>query len=159
MSIPSFLNILPISYTLSYPPTINLFKFNSVAILKYIGKSNALWCVINGLAVAPPDIVFNIGVSTSKYPFSSNILLISVIILLLVSKVFFTSGFIIKSTYLCLYLKSGSFNPWNFSGNGLNDFESNVTSFACTEISSVLVLNTKPVIPIISPMSYVLNAL
>ena len=80
-------------------------------------------------------------------------------ILLLVSKVFFTSGFIIKSTYLCLYLKSGSFSPWNFSGNGLNDLESNVTSFACTEISSVLVLNTKPVIPMISPISYVLNAL
>jgi len=39
--------------------------------------------VINGLAVAPPDIVLSIGVSTSKYPFSSNILLISLIILLL----------------------------------------------------------------------------
>ena len=40
-----------------------------------------------------------------------------------------------------------------------SDFECNVTSFACTEISSVLVLNTKPVIPMISPISYVLNAL
>ncbi len=35
--------------------------------------SNALWCVIKGLAVAPPDIVFNTGVSTSKYPSLSNI--------------------------------------------------------------------------------------
>ena len=34
-----------------------------------------------------------------------------------------------------------------------------MASFACTDISSVLVLNTKPVIPIISPISYVLNAL
>ena len=159
MSIPSFLNILPISYTLSYPPTISLFKFNSVAILKYIGMFNVLWCVINGLAVAPPDIVFNTGVSTSKNPFSSNIFLISLIIWLLFLNVSFTSGFIIKSTYLCLYLKSTSFNPWNFSGNGLNDFDSSVTSFACTEISSVLVLNTNPVIPMISPISHVLNAL
>ena len=38
------------------------------------------------------------------------------------------------------------------------DLDNNVTSFACTDISSVLVLNTKPVIPIISPMSQVLNA-
>ena len=114
---------------------------------------------MNGRAVAPPDIVFNIGVSTSRYPFSSNILLISAIIWLLFLNVSFTSGFIIKSTYLCLYLKSTSFSPWNFSGNGLNDFESNTTSLACTDISSVLVLNTKPVIPIKSPISYVLNSL
>ena len=118
-----------------------------------------MWCVINGLAAAPPAIVFNIGVSTSKYPLLSKYAFTSLIILLLNINVSLTSGFTIKSTYLCLYLKSTSFNPWNFSGNGLNDFESNVTSFACTEISSVLVLNTKPVIPIISPMSYVLNAL
>ena len=121
--------------------------------------SNALWCVIKGLAVAPPDIVFNTGVSTSKYPSLSNIFLILLIILLLISNVFFTSGFTIKSVYLWRYLKSGSFNPWNFSGSGLNDFESNVTSFAWIDISSVLVLNTKPVIPIISPISNVLNAL
>ena len=40
-----------------------------------------------------------------------------------------------------------------FSGKGLNDFDNNVTSFACTDISSVLVLNTNPVIPTISPIS------
>ena len=36
--------------------------------------------------------------------------------------------------------------------------ESRTTSFACTEISPVFVLNTKPLMPMISPMSYFLNA-
>ena len=71
MSIPSFLNILPISYTLSNPPTISLFRYNSLAILRYIGISSVLWWVINGLAFAPPAIVFRIGVSTSRKPLSS----------------------------------------------------------------------------------------
>lgn len=74
-------------------------------------------------------------------------------------KVSLTSGLTIKSTYLCLYLKSVSFSPWNFSGNGFKDFVSNVTSFAWIDISPVRVLNTKPVIPIISPMSSSLNCL
>ena len=153
MSIPSFLKSFPISYTLSNPPTISLFRYNSVAILKYISISSVLWCVTNGLAVAPPAIVFSTGVSTSKYPFSSSIFLISVIIFVLIIKVSLTSGFIIKSTYLCLYLSSVSFKPWNFSGNGLKDFASSITFLACIEISPVFVLNTKPVIPIISPIS------
>ena len=43
--------------------------------------------------------------------------------------------------------------------NNKNDLDNKVTSFAWTDISSVLVLNTKPVIPIISPISQVLNSL
>lgn len=42
ISIPSFLKFLPISYTLSNPPTISLFKYNSVAILRYISISSVL---------------------------------------------------------------------------------------------------------------------
>ena len=49
--------------------------------------------------------------------------------------------------------KIQSYVSINFSGKGLNDFVSKTTSLACTEISSVLVLNTKPVMPIISPIS------
>ena len=63
------------------------------------------------------------------------------------------SSFIIKSTYLLLYLSSLSVKPWNFSGSGLKDFVRSTTSFAWIEISSVLVLNTNPLIPIISPIS------
>ena len=40
---------------------------------------------MNGLAVAPPAITFNVGVSTSKYPLLSNIFLISLIIFYLLS--------------------------------------------------------------------------
>ena len=122
-----------------------------------MSKFNVLWCVINGLAASPVATVVSIGVSTSKYPSSSNILLSSFIILLLLINVSLTSGFTIKSKYLCLYLNSVSFKPWNFSGSGLKDFVRSTTSLACTDISSVLVLNTKPFIPIISQISYVLN--
>ena len=69
--IPSFLKLLLISNTFSNPPTNNLFKYNSGAILKNNSISNALWCVTNGLAVAPPAIGCIIGVSTSVNPFFS----------------------------------------------------------------------------------------
>ena len=52
-------------------------------------------------------------------------------------KVSFTSGFVIMSTSLCLYLKSGSFNPWNFSGSGFNDLEVNSKLETLTETSPV----------------------
>ena len=67
-SIPSFLNTLPISYTASIPPTKSLFKGSSRAIRKYISISWVLWCVINGLALAPVNSVVKTGVSTSVNP-------------------------------------------------------------------------------------------
>ena len=54
---------------------------------------------------------------------------------------------------------SNVYSKINVSRVTLKDLDNNVTSFACTDISSVLVLNTNPVIPIISPISNVLNAL
>ena len=66
---------------------------------------------MNGLAVAPPDLVFNIGVSTSKNPLSSKYDLRAFKALVLVKNASLTSGLTIKSTYLCLYLKSWSYNP------------------------------------------------
>ena len=75
-----------------------------------------MWWVTNGLAFAPPAIVFNIGVSTSKNPLSSKYDLRAFKALVLVKNASLTSGLTIKSTYLCLYLKSWSFNPWYFSG-------------------------------------------
>ena len=74
-----------------------------------------MWWVTNGLAFAPPAIVFNIGVSTSKNPLSSKYDLRAFKALVLVKNASLTSGLTIKSTYLCLYLKSWSFNPWYFS--------------------------------------------
>ena len=153
MSIPSFLNILPISYTFSNPPTINRFKYNSFAILIYISKFNVLWCVLNGLALAPPAIVLKIGVSTSKNPLLSKYSFNALIALLRLIKLSFTSGFTIKSTYLWRYLRSGSFSPACLSGNGCKDFVNKVTSLAFTVISPLCVLNTVPVTPIISPIS------
>ncbi len=75
------------------------------------------------------------------------------IILLRIKNVSFISGLTIKSTYLCLYLISISFNPWNFSGSVCNDFDKSLISMALTDISSVLVLNTSPFTPTISPIS------
>ena len=80
---------------------------------------------MNGLAAAPPAISDNTGVSTSKNPLLSKNSLIADTILLLFMKVSFTSGLVIISTSLCLYLKSGSFNPCHFSGNGFNDLQTN----------------------------------
>ena len=112
-----------------------------------------MWCVINGLAAAPPAIAPRIGVSTSKNPLLSKNSLIPFIIWLLFMKVLLTSGFVIISTSLCLYLKSGSFNPCHFSGNGLKDLQTNWKSLTFIVISSVLVLKTSPVAATISPIS------
>ena len=71
-------------------------------------------------------------------------------------KVVLTSGLVIISTSLCLYLKSGSFNPCHFSGSGFKDLHINSKVFALTEISPVLVLNTSPVQATQSPKSLVL---
>ncbi len=116
-----------------------------------------MWWVINGLAFAPPAIVFNIGVSTSKKPLSSKKDLKAFKAFVLIKNASLTSGLTIKSTYLCLYLKSWSFSPWYFSGNICKDLDNKTTLLAFTDISSFLVLNTSPSRPIISPISYVEN--
>jgi len=36
------------------------------ATRRYISISSALWCVMNGLAIAPPGVICSIGVSTSR---------------------------------------------------------------------------------------------
>ena len=61
---------------------------------------------MNGLAAAPPKIGCINGVSTSKNPLLSSILLIPEIIFVLFTNVSLTSLFIIRSTYLFLYLVS-----------------------------------------------------
>lgn len=58
---------------------------------------NSLWCVIKGLAVAPPGIIFIIGVSTSKNPSSSRNLRTYAIIFARIWKVFLTLSFNIRS--------------------------------------------------------------
>ena len=116
---------------------------------------------MKGLAEAPPAIVASIGVSTSKNPLLSKNSLIPFIIWLLFIKVDLTSGFVIISTSLCLYLKSGSFNPCHFSGSGFNDLHINSISLALIDISPVLVLKTSPVQATQSPKSldlYCFNA-
>ena len=118
-----------------------------------------LWWVVNGLAVAPPAIVFRIGVSTSKNPLPSKNLLISEIIWLLCTKTSFTSGLTIRSRYLCLYLRSGSLRPCHFSGRICRDLVISTGFSVSIDISPWLVLNTFPSIPTISPISYFLTCL
>jgi len=106
---------------------------------------------MNGLAAAPPKIGCINGVSTSKNPFPSNILLIPDIIFVLFTNVSLTSLFIIRSTYLFLYLVSISVSPWNFSGNDLIFLQSRVTTEALIVSSPVEVRKSFPSTPMISP--------
>ena len=69
----------------------------------------------------------------------------------------FASSFIIKSTYLRLYLSSLSVNPWNFSGKGLKALVKCVYSKHLTVGSPVCVNITFPLTPTISPTSAILN--
>ena len=156
-SMPSFLNVLPISYTASMPPTNSLFRGSSSAILKYMSRSWVLWCVMKGLADAPVSNVFKIGVSTSVNPRLSMKFWIHLIILGLRNATLLDSSFIIKSTYLLRYLSSMSVNPWNFSGSGLKAFTKWVYSKHLIVISPVIVFITLPLTPTISPMSALLN--
>ena len=108
---PSFLKLLFISNTLLNPPTNNLLRCNSGAILKYKSLLNALCFVIDGRATAPPGNVCIIGVSTSIYsPAFIELLMLSIIFDLLINKCFVWL-LLIKSKYLCLYLVSTSFKP------------------------------------------------
>ena len=88
---------------------------------------------MKGLAAAPPAIGERIGVSTSKNPLLSKNSLIAFTICDLLIKVSLTSGFVIISTSLCLYLKSGSFKPCHFSGNGFKDLQINSNEVTFTE--------------------------
>lgn len=65
-----------------------------------------------------------------------------------------------RSTYLILYLNSGSLKASyvtpSFSltiGRGLNDLHNTVISFTWMEISPILVRKTNPFTPMKSPMS------
>ena len=127
-SIPSFLKSLAISYTFENPPIISFFNVNSGDILKYTSISNALWCVINGFAVAPEAVFCKTGVSTSKNSCVSKNSLINLINFVLNTNLFLASSFIIKSRCLSLYTASWSVNPWNFSGSGRIAFPKNVYS-------------------------------
>ena len=64
-SMPSLRKMRPISYTRSKPPTVSRFRFSSVAMRIYMSMSRVLWWVMKGRAVAPPEMVFSTGVSTS----------------------------------------------------------------------------------------------
>ena len=78
---PSFRKMRPISYTLSNPPMTKRFKCNSVAIRNVKSIFKALWCVLNGLASAPPETVCIIGVSISINSNSSSKYLLIVLII------------------------------------------------------------------------------
>ena len=76
-----------------------------------MSKFCALWCVTNGLAEAPVKSVVNTGVSTSVNPSPSIKFCIHLIILGRKNATLLASSFIIKSTYLLLYLSSLSVKP------------------------------------------------
>ena len=83
------------------------------------------------------------------------------VINVLLMNVSLTPELTIKSTYLCLYLSSGSLNSsYKFPslsslgrGNGFNDFDNNLKLFTNTVFSPTFVLNNTPSTPIISPIS------
>lgn len=77
----------------------------------------SLWKVVNGRAVAPPGIMFIIGVSTSMKPRLSKYLRTNLITLDLIINVYLVLLFIIKSRYLFLNLDSASLNPTWAYGN------------------------------------------
>ena len=81
-----------------------------------------MWCVTNGLALAPVNNVVSTGVSTSVKSLFPKKVRIADKICGLINATFIDSSFMIKSKYLLLYLSSLSIKPWNFSGKGLNDF-------------------------------------
>ena len=68
---PSLRKIRAISKTRSNPPTTSRLRYSSGAMRRYRSMSSALWCVVNGLAAAPPGIGWKIGVSTSRKSRSS----------------------------------------------------------------------------------------
>ena len=115
--------------------------------------SKVLWCVINGLASAPPASDWSIGVSISKKFFSSNHLLIRLIHFALVLNTFFDKGLTIKSRYLCLYLFSISVKPCHLSGKGCNDLDNISHLDTFIESSPLLVFLIVPKTPIQSPIS------
>ena len=121
--------------------------------------SCVLWWVIKGLALAPVSTGVNTGVSTSTNPSLSIKDWMHLIIFGLVKAIFLDSSFIIKSTYLLLYLSSTSVKPWNFSGSGFKALTKCVYSRHLIVTSPVLVFMILPLTPTISPISAVLNKL
>ena len=83
---------------------------------------------------------------------------ISLIICDLFTNVSLTSGFTIRSTYLCLYLWSVLVRPWYFSGSTWRLLVRRVISDTWIDISPFCVRNTSPLTPTISPISNFLNA-
>ena len=53
------------------PPTMRRFRYNSVAMRRYISRSSALCRVTNGWAIAPAGMGTSTGVSTSRKPRAS----------------------------------------------------------------------------------------
>jgi hypothetical protein len=66
VEIPSFLKLRLTSNTFSNPPTVRRLRYSSGAMRRKSCMSSALWCVLKGLAAAPPGIECSIGVSTSR---------------------------------------------------------------------------------------------
>ena len=63
----------------------------------YSVMSRSLWCVMKGFAVAPPAIMFIMGVSTSMKSWSSRYLRMERMMFERVTKMSRTSGFMIRS--------------------------------------------------------------
>ena len=67
------------------------------AIREFLNERGALWCVVNGLANAPPGIDCSTGVSTSSAPCSFKNSRMALTIFVRLRKTSFTPGFTIKS--------------------------------------------------------------
>ena len=140
--LPSFLNCLPISYTLSIPPTTNILWYSSGATLMKRSISRSLWCVMKGLAEAPPGIMFIRGVSTSRKPRLSKNRRIYVMILALCMGRVCTTG---CSSVRKSYFRSGS----NVSATTLPD----------NELVSDLLVHDEIQVPLSEACLFVLQAI
>ena len=148
---PSLRNCRPNSKTRSKPPTTSCFRWSSGAIRRNISALRSLWCVLNGLADAPPYPVPRIGVSTSRKSCASRNLRSSRRIAARVLRISRCSGLAKKST--CLRRnRLSTFSKVVFGlGIILRQGDSIIMFEASIEGSPALVLQGTPSTPTISP--------
>ncbi len=124
---------------------------------RYMAWSSALWCVTNGLALAPPGIGCSMGVSTSMKPLAIMKARMEPSASLRARKRLRAASSVIRSTYRWRYLTSWSVMPWNLSGSGRSDLVSRRSLVTRTVSSPARVMNSVPSAARMSPRSQCLN--
>lgn len=118
----------------------------------YNFMSRSLWWVTKGLAVAPPGIMFIMGVSTSMKFKLLRYFLTKANTFDLTMKVYRVLLFMIKSRYLLRYLFSLCLKPVWISGNMWRHGDSKKSYPGAMDNYPVFVRPGLPIIPTISPL-------